>query len=149
MARPPFTRRRPGPGPNPENPALCATLSRTNIRHLALNLRGLEHPMSYMLVVGSRSMSGAAVELARTDLFRPVHGGALGAFGGTHLPSSVEGAGFEYTTLRGNADALELETLHWFISEPDFLFLALPRIVVFDQIRVQVVSDPLVYLEVD
>ena len=24
----------------------------------------------------------AAVELARTDLFRPVHGGALGAFGG-------------------------------------------------------------------
>ena len=67
MARPPFTRRRPAPGPNPESPALCATLSRTNIRHLALNLRGLEHPMSYMLVVGSRSMSGAAVELARRD----------------------------------------------------------------------------------
>ena len=114
---------------------------------MALNLRGLEHPMSYMLVVGSRSMSGAAVELSRTGIFRPVAGGARGAFGGTFLPSNVEGAAFEYTTLQG-ADS-ELESVRWFISEPDFLYLALPRILVFDQIRVQVVSDPVMFVEVD
>ena len=90
--------------------------------------------MSYMLVVGSRSMSGAAVELSRTGIF-------------TFLPSNVEGAAFEYTTLQG-ADS-ELESVRWFISEPDFLYLALPRILVFDQIRVQVVSDPVMFIEVD
>ena len=66
------------------------------------------------------------MELARTDIFQPGACGARCAFGCTYLPSSVEGAAFEYTTLQG-ADT-ELKSIQWFILVQDFLFLALPSI---------------------
>lgn len=149
-----FARRRRGPGPGPDgtNTVLSATLPRSCVRTLALNVQGLARPLRYSFAVCTRSMSNASVLLARSlDLsLESAADGVTGAFGGTYLPSDAENCGnFEYTTLQCREGFRELETLRWFISEQTFLCTALPRIFSFPQVQVRVVMDPLSFLDMD
>ena len=146
------TRRGTGPGPEPNNTVLSATLARSCVRTLALNVRELARPLRYSFAVCTRSMSGASVLLARSaDLcLESDEDGVTGAFGGKYLPADAENCGgFEYTTLQFRDGPRELETLRWFISEQTFLCTALPRIFSFPQVQVRVVMDPLSFLDMD
>jgi hypothetical protein len=123
-------RRSVGEGPDPNVPALVASIGRAAVRGLARNLEPLEHPILYRFAIGTRSLMGAVVEITRSDLVDlhapdPVRG----VFGGIFVPCSVNGAGFEVAYLQGDRDGIrELESIRWAIPESMFLGTALSRI---------------------
>ena len=123
-------RRSVGEGPDPNVPALVASMGRAAVRELARNLDALQHPIRYRFVIGTRSLMGTVVEITRSELVDlhapdPVRG----VFGGLFVPCCVNGAGFEVAYLQGDREGIrELESVRWAIPESMFLGTALSRI---------------------
>lgn len=119
--------RREGEGPDPSAPVLAGSLQRQSLRELGRNLQGFQHPLMFRFVLGTRSLSNSVVELARTglvDLEAPDP--VAGAFGGSYVPSSVPGIGFEIRHFEGRDDRpRELDSVVWYTAQHTFLNFAL------------------------
>lgn len=119
-------RRGQGAGPDPSCTALVLSLPRSSLRELGRNLRSLQCPIRYRFVIGTRSLAGTVVEIARSELVdfaQPDH--SQGAFGGIHIPSTSIPSGFDIRHLQQpSPDTAALESVVWSIREDIFLSFA-------------------------
>jgi hypothetical protein len=120
-------RRGDGAGPDPSRSALVVSLARSSLRELGRNLRGLQHPIRYQFVVGTRSLYGGVVEIARSELVDfSTPGRVAGAFGGMYVLSTTNDTGFDVRHLQDPVtDTSALETVAWSIPEEDFVDFAM------------------------
>ena len=113
----------------PEN-RLNAMLSRASLRDLARNLRTLEQPIRYVFVVGTRSIGGAVIEIARSVMVDPGDRTLTTLANRTlSVACNVPNSNFEVRRLQGGqANAIGLERLSWGIPEHLFLSTVMARI---------------------
>jgi hypothetical protein len=120
-------RRGEGAGADPTRTALVVSMPRSSLRELGRNLRGLQQPIRYRFVVGTRSLSGGVVEIARSELVdfstpEPVRG----AFGGMYVLSTTNDTGFDVRHIQDPVtDTSALESVVWSIPEEDFVDFAM------------------------
>lgn len=119
--------RRNGAGPDPSRSVLVVSMPRSSLRELGRNLRGLQQPLRYQFVVGTRSLSGGVVEIARSEMVDfSSPGRVTGAFGGMYVLSTTAETGFDVQHIRDPVtDTSALETVVWSISEDDFVDFAM------------------------
>jgi hypothetical protein len=130
-------RRAEGAGADPTRTALVVSMARSSLRELGRNLRGLQHPIRYQFVVGTRSLSGTVVEIARSELVDfSSPGPVTGAFGGMYVLSTTNDTGFDVRHIRDPVtDTSALESVVWSIPEEDFVDFAMLCIVRAQQTR--------------
>lgn len=116
-----------GAGPDPARNSLVISVARSTLRELGRNLRHLQQPVRYRFVVATRSLTGAVVEMSRSNLVdltapEPVRG----AFGGVYVESESGHGGFDVRRIEGaGEDTTALESLLWSMPEADFLDFAI------------------------
>ena len=130
-------RRGDGRGADPTRTALVVSMARSSLRELGRNLRGLQHPIRYQFVVGTRSLSGGVVEIARSELVDFASPGQVaGAFGGMYVLSTTNDTGFDVRHIQDPVtDTSALESVVWSIPEEDFVDFAMLCIVRAQQTR--------------
>jgi len=113
-----------------EDRMLNATLALDSLRELARNTRTLEHPVRYVFVVGTRSLSDSVVEVARSSMADLMCPHPIGMpSGGMFVPCDIARSGFEVRHLEGYRNGTrELGSVAWAIPERLFLSTALSRI---------------------
>ena len=128
-----------GAGPDPARNSLVISVARSTLRELGRNLRHLQQPVRYQFVVATRSLTGAVVEMSRSNLVdltapEPVRG----AFGGVYVESESGHGGFDVRRIQGpGGDTTALESVLWSMPEADFLDFALQCILRAQDRRVQ------------
>ena len=105
------------PGPEPPAPPradvmLRATVPRYAMRGLALNMRNLDEADGMVLVVGTRSILGAVVQIDRSPMVPLLEG--------AQSPGEMAGAVFDIRQLRG-AGPREMESISWSVPRHAFL----------------------------
>lgn len=132
-------RRSNGAGPDPSRSVLVVSMPRSSLRELGRNLRGMPQPMRYRFVVGTRSLSGGVVEIARSEMVDfSSPGQVTGAFGGMYVLSTTNETGFDIQHIRDPVtDTTALESAVWSISEEDFVDFAMLCIARAQQVREQ------------
>lgn len=120
-------RRSEGRGPDQSRTILVCSLARSSLRQLGRNMRLLQQPIRYRFVIGTRSLSGGVVEIARSELLDFSSADPpLGMFGGTYVPSTTGDTGFDVRHIQGpSSDTGALESVVWSICEEDFVDFAM------------------------
>lgn len=121
-------RRSDGAGPDPSQSVLAVSLPRSSLRELGRNLQGLQHPIRYQFVVGTRSLSDGVVEIARSEMVDfSSPGQVTGAFGGMYVLSTTNETGFDVRMLQDPAEpsTAALESVVWSIAQDRFVDYAI------------------------
>jgi hypothetical protein len=120
-------RRGEGEGPDPSKGVVVVSMARSSLRELGRNLRELQQPIRYRFVVGTRSLGGTVVEIARSELVDfAAPEPRKGAFGGMFVECNIGRTGFDVRRIQSPPDdTAALESVLWCIAEDQFVDTAL------------------------